>query len=308
MKQETEKLFELIESWEKENITLAMTLLRHNKPLKEATRARYLPLIQFVERKTLRSLHQLPTLLQRPKYHQTNWEPVPLQQDVLASIPMEHLHIGGEQYKQLDAWLMYLQKTTFLSISDTHLTELPCNVQELRQLRVCYFSNNHLKALPVTFGLLANLEQLMIFQYRLPELPDTLGDLQRLKNLSLIATSTRYWALPERLAECQQLETLTLSHPKMNQIPKWVRALRNLKRLSCRSCAIREIPAWLGELQQLESLNLASNPLQALPAAIQQLPKLRRFNIGMTPLIPSQRRGLLTTRKEIEGFWERYFK
>ncbi|MGH1337619.1 MAG: hypothetical protein ACRBFS_15980 [Aureispira sp.] len=48
MKQQTENLFEVIESWQKENIALALTLIRHNKTLREATRERYLPLLNFV--------------------------------------------------------------------------------------------------------------------------------------------------------------------------------------------------------------------------------------------------------------------
>lgn len=308
IKQEIEKLFELIESWQKDNIALALTLIRHNKPLREATRGRYLPLLQFVGRKTLRSLNQLPLLLQRPKYHQTGWTPAPLQQEVLSSIPVEYLHVGGEHYRTLDTWLMHLEQTSFLSISDTRLRALPENIQALKRLKVCYLSNNYLRALPTSFGQLASLEQLMIFQYQLPLLPDSLGDLHALKTLSLIATSQQYWELPNTLANCQQLETLTLSHPQLNSIPPWVRQLRKLKRLSCRSCNITVLPEWLNELTELESLNVASNPLQTLPVTIQQLKKLKRFNIGVTPLIPSQRKGLLTNRREVANFLERFFE
>lgn len=308
MKQEIDKLFELIESWQKDNIDLALTIIRHNRALREATRARYLPLLKFVGRKTLRSLHQLPLFLQRPKYHQTGWEPAALQQQVLASIPIEHLHVGGEHYSFLDSWLMYLEQTNFLSISDTHLTALPENIHTLQQLKVCYFSNNHLKKLPESFGQLSSLEQLMIFQYRLPVLPNSLGNLKALKNLSLIATARQYWQLPATLAQCQQLETLTLSHPKMTSIPSWVRSLHQLKRLSCRACHIQVLPEWIGELEHLESINLASNPLQELPHNLKTLPKLKRLNIGMTPLIPSQRKGLLTTKQEVQDFLEHFFK
>ncbi len=308
LEQEIGKLFELIESWQKDNIALALMLVRHNKVLKKATQERYLPLLQFLGRKTLRSLAQIPLLLERSNYHQTGWQPAAAQQQVLTSIPMEHLHLGGPQYKKLDAWLMYLSQATFLSISDTRLKALPNTIDKLEHLRVCYFSNNHLRALPESFGQLSSLEQLMIFQYRLPELPTSLGKLKALKTLSLIATSRYHWELPESLGNCLQLETLTLSHPKLVKIPDWVRQLRQLKRLSCRSCHIEQLPDWLGELDQLESLNFASNPLQELPQAIRTLPHLQRLNIGMTPLIPSQRKGLLTTRSEITDFLEHYFK
>ncbi|MGH1337617.1 MAG: leucine-rich repeat domain-containing protein [Aureispira sp.] len=90
----------------------------------------------------------------------------------------------------------------------------------------------------------------------------------------------------------------------MSCIPPWVRQLRKLKRLSCRSCNIKVLPDWMDELPALESLNLASNPLQTLPTTLQRLPKLKRLNIGMTPLIPSQRKGLLTNRKEVHAFLE----
>lgn len=307
MEQNVKKIFELIESWQKENLVLALMLIKNNKVLREAAQERYLPLLRFVGRKTLRSLHQLPLLLQRPKHHQTGWLPTPIQQQVLATIPMEHLHLGGENYQCLDAWLMYLEQTNFLSISDTHLRALPNNIEALKQLTVCYLSNNHIKELPSGFGRLSNLEQLMIFQYQLPLLPDSLGALKKLKTLSLIATSKYHWMLPTTLAQCQQLETLTLSNPNLTHIPIWVRQLQHLKRLSCRSCQIQQLPSWLPELPQLESLNLASNPLLELPPNIQQLPKLKRLNIGMTPILPSQRKGLLTNRQEIQLFLNNYF-
>ncbi len=307
MEQDVKKLFELIESWQKENLALALMLIKNNKALREAAQERYMPLLRFVGRKTLRSLHQLPLLLQRPKYHQTGWLPTPMQQQVLATIPIEQLHLGGEHYQYLDAWLMYLEQTHLLSISDTHLRALPDNIEALKQLKVCYLSNNHIKKLPSGFGRLANLEQLMIFQYQLPLLPDSLGALKKLKTLSLIATSTYHWTLPATLARCQQIETLTLSNPKLTHIPDWVRPLQQLKRLSCRSCQIQQLPSWLSELSQLQSLNLANNPLLALPQNIQQLTQLKRLNIGMTPIQPSQRKGLLASRQEIQLFLNNYF-
>lgn len=308
MEQNIKKLFELIESWQKENLVLALMLIKNNKVLRAAAQERYLPLLRFVGRKTLRSLHQLPSFLQHPKYHQTGWHPRPAQQQVLATIPIEHLHLGGEHYQCLDAWLMYLEQIHFLSISDTHLRALPHNIEYLKQLKVCYLTNNHIKELPDSFGQLSSLEQLTILQYQLPLLPDSLGKLKKLKILSLIATSKYQWILPSTIAQCQELETLTLSNPNLTHIPSWVRQLSQLKRLNCRSCQIQKLPNWLPELFQLESLNLASNPLLKLPSNIRELTQLQRLNIGMTPIQPSQRKGLLTNRQEIQLFLSNYFQ
>ena len=58
MTEEQENLYQLIETWDDNNIDLALQLLKGNKELEKSTKLRYQETLDVLKRKTIKSLKE----------------------------------------------------------------------------------------------------------------------------------------------------------------------------------------------------------------------------------------------------------
>jgi Leucine-rich repeat (LRR) protein len=148
-----------------------------------------------------------------------------------------------------------------------------------------------LEDLPEELGQLGKLRELIVdngngcsMNVRLPR---SIGRLSGLRVLRLYGALDprdlennrpgRSKALPETLADLQQLEELDLGRNGLRAVPPQVAQLRGLKRLALDYNEIRQLPSFVGDLPNLEELSLNANGGVALPQSLAQRKGLKVF-------------------------------
>ena len=79
-----------------------------------------------------------------------------------------------------------LTKLEKLDLSGNKLTELPAEINDLRELRELWVRNNQLVGLPTSIQRLTKLEELDLSGNKLTELASEISDLRELRELSVI--------------------------------------------------------------------------------------------------------------------------
>lgn len=300
------QLYTLIESWNSTNITLALTLAKGNAHWRQALKTRYLPLLQAVGRKTLRSLPSLPQLLLRPKHYQESFAWAETQQEVLATLPVTDLSWVGQHYRQVGEWVTGLASIKTLYVQGTNLRALPETLGRFQRLEHLVLHHNRLRALPDTLGELQQLRHLSIIQHRLPHLPNHWGALPALERLMLVQLG-RYSVTHEGLAQCLALRDLTLVASDQKALPASLYRLPLLERLECRASGLVTIDDAVKHCHSLRELNLSHNPIQYLSPHLAQLPNLERLNLTGTPYFVGEESGELVGYAAIQDFFKKNF-
>lgn len=178
--------------------------------------------------------------------------------------------------------------------------------EKARRLAISGDVDPEMKHLPPGLGRLVNLEGLeLACLEKLVDLPEELGQLQKLQelvidngngcsmNVSLPRSVGRLSslrvlrlygaldprdvgekrpgkskALPDTLADLQNLEELDLGRNGLGAVPPQVAGLRGLKKLSLDYNDLRAIPAFVGDLPNLEELSVNANGGVTLPQSL----------------------------------------
>lgn len=184
-----------------------------------------------------------------------------------------------------------------LDLSDNELIDLPEEIGQLADLKICRLAKNRLGKLPSTFGHLKQLEILDLSFNRLEEitavseltklflfqaieneietLPDDIGQLKHLQTISLRGNALTQ--LPESFGELQALRHVDFSSNRLVQLCPMLNGLENLLTLNLEYNRLRQLPHSISNLKQLQSLNLGFNSLIAFPTTIGDLTSLMEF-------------------------------
>jgi Leucine-rich repeat (LRR) protein len=181
-----------------------------------------------------------------------------------------------------------------LQVAYNELSCLPLGIQELHNLRTLDLSGNRLEEVSFQMGRFPALESLILQGNRLSRFPDIGG--------------------------CTTLTKLDVSENAIHEIPEWIEHLQGLQEVQANRCGLEQLPKGMGLLSNLRIVGLACNRLRALPAQIHwplvqtvdlslnefrevsaevgQLPSLDRldvsYNIHLLELPPSFSRTLRT--------------
>jgi N-acetyl-anhydromuramyl-L-alanine amidase AmpD/Asp-tRNA(Asn)/Glu-tRNA(Gln) amidotransferase C subunit len=82
----------------------------------------------------------------------------------------------------------------------------------------------------------------------------------------------------------EDINSIWVSIPKINELPKEIGLLENLVSLNLSGCNLTMIPKEINNLQKLETLNLSGNKLSVVPKEIKKLGKLRSLNLSNNQL------------------------
>jgi Leucine-rich repeat (LRR) protein len=182
----------------------------------------------------------------------------------------------------------------YLQAAYNELSCLPLGIQELRNLRTLDLSGNRLEEVSFQTGCFPILESLILQGNRLQRFPDIGG--------------------------CTALIKLDVSENAIHEIPEWITLLQGLQDFQANRCGLEQLPKGMGLLSNLRTVGLACNRLRALPAQVHwplvqtvdlslnefsevsaevgQLPSLDRldlsYNIHLLDLPPSFSRTLRT--------------
>ncbi|KAB1158310.1 leucine-rich repeat domain-containing protein [Tenacibaculum aiptasiae] len=185
----------------------------------------------------------------------------------------EEIKAKNEYLKDLPDTLFSLSKLKDLDLSHNKLKSISQNITKLQNLNVFDISNNHLSHLPNELAELAELKRLNIEYNQLTKLPP-LEKLPKLDSLSAHNNNIEEFSeLP------QSLTWLNLNSNELEQLPKSITNLKNLKTLVISNNSFHSVPKELLQLTSLESIELGGNPLEDLPKELLSLPKLREVRV-----------------------------
>lgn len=264
--QEKQNLFQLIESWEEDNIKIALQVIKKNEELKNVVEERYRPLLDFVEAKSLQSIKSLPKKLNTPKFLAQDWQPDTHSIDVLKSIPIHHVKLENKSLTSFPKWLCYLTQLVTLNLG---------NADNWR-----HKNKNKIKTIPSEINQLSNLKELFIPRADVKNIPKELGELQQLETLDL-----QYNEIIE-LPNLSQLTNLKYLNLFINQLTevKGLETMTQLRVLHLGANRINKLDDVFGNLKELRELSLASNRFTVLYDSICFLEYLWKLDIYKLPL------------------------
>ena len=187
-----------------------------------------------------------------------------LQNKCLTSLPeelgslsrLQHLNLNRNRLTDLPRSLKNLRDLYWLNVGENHFTDIPAVIKAMTNLRNLNLAGNTAVGAKFTFP--ANwrgLQVLRIGQCNQTRMSRTLRNLSRLNVLSI--RGNRY------SSNFQDARAGWV----MNELPRSISGLLELKHLNCSNCRLTELPKWLGQLDNLKTLNLSQNRLEKIPVS-----------------------------------------
>lgn len=185
--------------------------------------------------------------------------------------------------------LMGLERLQMLDLSHNKLIALPSMFFQpvKRTLKKLYLSNNSISVLvPTLFDSLDQLEYLDLSHNEITShwINDMLfRNLTQLRYLDLSFNKLTVFSSPMTFSSLQQLESLSLQHNELRQVPETIQHLRFLSSLDLSQNFIHDITnaSYLSNCRLLFNLNLESNVLENITRdAFSDLPALKVLNLA----------------------------
>ncbi|NER00100.1 MAG: serine/threonine-protein kinase [Cyanothece sp. SIO2G6] len=136
----------------------------------------------------------------------------------------------------------------FLNLSDNHLSQLPDEFCQLKQLRIAFFNNNQFEEFPEVLAQCPNLSMISFKGNRLQTVAD-----------AALAPTIRW---------------LILTHNQLEVLPASIGKLERLQKLMLAGNRLRSLPPELAHCGNLELVRLAANQLEVFPDFLLKLPRL----------------------------------
>lgn len=181
-------------------------------------------------------------------------------EDALAA-PMEtaELHLSGRGLTDFPLEVLRLPSLKVLDLSHNLIRNLPEAIAELPCLEALNLRSNQLRELPATMGELRALQRLELDENQLAGLPHELSFCDGLRTLRLSSNSFTEWPA-HALPPC--IESLTIAHNQLSQVPESVRHLHVLTYLDLRHNRLHGLPGSLVLIEGLSQVLLEGNPLE----------------------------------------------
>ncbi|WP_439131049.1 protein kinase [Polaribacter sp.] len=152
------------------------------------------------------------------------------------------------------------------------LTEFPKEIYSLSEsLEILDLSNNHLSALPNDIVQLKNIRTIFLGNNKFTEYPKILAELPLLSMIGL--KSNQIHTIPEN-AFPPLLRWLILTDNNLKELPKSIGNCKYLQKFPVAGNSIEELPKEMENCQNLELLRISSNKLKTIPEWLFSLPKL----------------------------------
>ena len=161
-------------------------------------------------------------------------------------------------FQNLKLALATPEEVRVLDLSGQSLTELPAEIQQLKNLRTLILSDNDLKVVPAEIAKLEGLHEIYLNG-----------------NTHLDAKSTL-----NRLGELSQLEVLDISNCALTFVPYDIGYLTNLKQLDASDNYLLALPDEVKYLRKIESVDLSNNQLKDVDFMIAFWQKLKRLDLS----------------------------
>ena len=148
---------------------------------------------------------------------------------------------------------------------------VPAEIEQFTSLQDLFAADCHVTELPREIGNCRNLNVLDVKRNQLTRLPDSLGLCRSLQRLE--AGANKLTALPN-LSACVELRYLECGDNALKVLPPWIGACRALVSLRINNNCIKELPKELGLCKDLNSLHASTNYISEIPPQIGGCSKL----------------------------------
>jgi hypothetical protein len=176
----------------------------------------------------------------------------------------------------LDDWCVTTNeegKVISLNMSNNHVTLVPPELSQLKNLKALYLQHNNLTSVPSELSQLKNLKYLYLNNNNLSSVPSELAQLKNLKGLDL--SNNNLESVPSELSQLTNLKILDLSYNNLESVPSELSQLKKLYCLDLSYNNLSSVPHELSQLKNLKYLYLGNNNLSSVPHELLQLKNLK---------------------------------
>ncbi|CAN6382101.1 unnamed protein product [Urochloa humidicola] len=171
-------------------------------------------------------------------------------------------------------WLRYL------GLKGAPITELPREIEGLKNLEILDVRWTCISRLPTEIGSLKRLETLDVSDTGVTEVPTEIEKLQCLKTLNI--SGTMVTVLPGEISELQHLEIFNASNTSVTELPTGIEKLQCLRTLNICGTEITELPWEITKIVGLQNLIVSNTTVNELPKEIRKLHNLRTLDVRST--------------------------
>lgn len=220
MSLEEENIFRLIETWEEQNLDLAMKMANANRKWLKAINSRYHKVLRLLPRGA--TLYDLTG--QNLPINRKSRQPLKFEEKLVPifnSLPFTSLLLEHASY-----WPWWVEEMSALEELDIDqglwiASDKPTNLGKLKQLNSLTFTK--VKVLPENIAAVASLEYLIIEKSGYIKLPEAIGNCAVLKELKVIDCNRV--KIPRSLAQCSLLKVMEI---KDTSVVYWPKNMDNL--------------------------------------------------------------------------------
>lgn len=201
----------LIESWNNDNINLALEILKGNPDLHKVVKDHYKDLLKVIfSRVVLDDFINFPQKLANEIRANKPLPKLKLVENILPQVPVTRLSLSTMNIEFVPWWVYKLTQLKELDLSSNNIKNLSPEIKQLKNLQVLNLNHNLLNELPPEIGELENLEKLQLDFNFIEVIPENLAKLHNLKWLCLEANKIQL--LPKSLAGTDKMSGLSALH------------------------------------------------------------------------------------------------
>lgn len=281
-----QNLFKLIDSFEKDNIELAIALISHDRGLRYAAKHRYYPILRHIDPHLSTGWALLHRVRPRLKSHDEELFSK-MYNMYTANGDFENVReLLQQTYEKIYTTLYYTAH--FLSMLQYKLLIPPRPIQIslysplpenftfppriLEKVETIHIQCDiALKQISPYIKQITTLRRLHIYNCNIPNIPP---DLLNPNLTELEISNANLTTIPDEITQLSQLKVLRLDSNPITYIPDSIAQLSNLELLNLHATTIDSLPQWMPQLANLKELNIDSTYVTVLPETVFQIPNL----------------------------------
>ncbi len=145
-----------------------------------------------------------------------------------------------------------------LDLSGNHMSELPKNISELKNLKIIFFANNNFTEFPKVLASCPALSMIGFKSNQIQTIPENaFPPMLRW----LILTDNKIKLLPKSIGACHLLQKCALAGNLIEELPDEMANCINLELLRIAANKLNNIPQWLFDLPVLSWVAFGGNPV-----------------------------------------------
>ena len=177
---------------------------------------------------------------------------------------LKHLDLFRNDFVIYPKNLSNLRQLEYLSLAENDLNTIPDFVFQLHQLDSLDIGYNNLEAISEDIGNLKELKYFNVSYNDLKSLPQNTGKLKKLIHFKL-SSNMELTHFPKEIGDLESLEIIDMSGCDgspcngLQEIPKEMGKLTNLKELNFGWCCVKQVPEEPANLKKLESFYIKAD-------------------------------------------------